>query len=72
MSLPTPGTAPSAEPRWAMAAVAVLLGVLSLGLHTMLAWQLDRLGGFERKDVLFDADVKTRLQAISAGRSLGV
>jgi hypothetical protein len=72
MTLLSPGTAPSAEPRWAMAAVAVLLGVLSLGLHTTLAWQLDRLGAFEKKDVLFDADVKTRLQAISAGRHLGV
>jgi hypothetical protein len=72
MTLPSPGTAPSAEPRRAMAAVAVLLGVLSLGLHMALAWQLDRLGAFERKDVLFDADVKTRLEAISAGRHLGV
>jgi len=72
MPLPSQGTTPSAEPRRATAAVAVLLGVLSLGLHTTLAWQLDRLGAFERKDVLFDADVKTRLKAISAGMHLGV
>jgi hypothetical protein len=72
MTLPSPGTAPSAERRRVTAAVAVVLGVLSLGLHTTLAWQLDRLGAFERKNVLFDADVKTRLEAISAGLHLGI
>jgi len=54
------------------AAVAALLAVLSLVLHLTLAWQLERLGTFEEKNVLFDADITTRLRAISSGRHLGI
>jgi hypothetical protein len=53
-------------------AVAALLAVLALVLHLTLAWQLERLGVFEERNVLFDADVTTRLEAFSSGRHLGI
>jgi hypothetical protein len=78
MSRPTmapspPGTETSVDSRrGAMAVTAAVLALLSLVLHLTLAWQLDHLGVFEKKNMLFDADTETRLRAISAGKHLGI
>ena len=78
MSRPTmapspPGTETSVDSRRrAMAVTAAVLALLSLVLHLTLAWQLDHLGVFEKKNMLFDADTETRLRAISAGKHLGI
>jgi hypothetical protein len=54
------------------AAVAVLLAMVALALHVTLARRLDDLGVFAQRDVLFDADIKTRLLALSGGKHLGI
>src|SRR6185436_7799980 len=78
MSRPTmapspPGTETSVDSRRrAMAVTAAVLALLSLVLHLTLAWQLDHLGVFEKKNMLVDADTETRLRAISAGKHLGI
>ena len=68
-----PGTETRVDSRrGAMAVAAAVLAMVSLVLHLTLAFQLDRLGTFEKKNVLFDADTDTRLRAISAGKHLGI
>ncbi len=54
------------------AAVATLLATLALALHLILAQRFRRLDVFEQTNVLFHADISTRLEAISGGRHLGI
>jgi hypothetical protein len=54
------------------AVVATLLGVAALALHLAVARRFDALGVFGRRNVLFDADVSTRLRALTSGRHLGI
>ena len=53
-------------------AVALLLAVLSLIVHLTLARQFQRVAAFDQLNVLFHADVSTRVQAFTRGRHLGI
>lgn len=52
--------------------VAISLAVVSLMLHLALAHQLRALGVFDDNNVFFDADIHSRLLALSAGNHLGI
>jgi hypothetical protein len=52
--------------------VAISLAIVSFALHLTLARQLRDLGVFDRNNVFFDADVHSRLRALSAGNHLGI
>ncbi len=54
------------------ATVTALLAVLSLVLHLTLARQFERVHTFEQLNVLFQADISSRLLAISGGNHLGI
>ena len=52
--------------------MAAVLAVLALTLHLSLARQFARAAVFDKVNVLFHADISTRLQAISGGKHLGI
>jgi hypothetical protein len=57
---------------WRGRGLAALLAVLSFALHLGLTREFERLGVFDQRDLLFDADPDSRLAAFSAGRHLGI
>lgn len=66
--------ADNVQPRFRLQVRVVGLGlaVVTFALHLWFAKTLESLGAFDARDVLFDADISTRLRALSDWMPLGI
>src|SRR5262245_22146412 len=60
------------RPSLPLLAFAIFLGFLALAVHLSLMRQFEARGAFARRDLLFDADPSTRINAFSRGWHLGI